>query len=117
VLLADQLVDQRDGLANGKTLVVRDADVGQDKELKDHVVVAPDRADLIFGPAAAMARHDLIVADMLEGPFMRFEIGRQHIDRLGFLFADGKFAVDHVKSASVHILRGDPSPGPTNSLS
>ncbi len=83
------LVDQRQRLADRGALVVRDADIGQDEELEHHVLVAPDRADLIFGPAAAMARDDLVLRDMLEGPFMRLEISGEHVDRLGFLLAGG----------------------------
>ena len=92
------LVDESDGLADGKALVVGDADIRHDEQLEHHVIVAPDRTDLIFGPASAMARDDLVLADMLEGPFMRFEIGGEHVDRLRLLLAYGIFAVDHVKN-------------------
>ncbi len=36
-----------------------------------------------------MTRDDLVLRDMLEGPFMRLEIGGKHVDRFGFLVASG----------------------------
>src|SRR6185369_6168169 len=74
-----------------RALFLDDADIRHDQHLKDLVFLAPDRPDLIFGPASPIAGADLFLGDMLKGPFMRLEIGSEHVDRLSFLIALRKF--------------------------
>src|SRR5688572_3402244 len=74
------LVDQADRLVGSLALVGRDADVRQCKELKNMILVAPDRAQLILGPAALESRDDLVLAAALIGPAERAIILFEHVD-------------------------------------
>ena len=65
------LVDQADRLVGRLALVGRDPDVGKRKELKNMIFVAPDRAQLILGPAALKGRDDFVLAGALIGPAER----------------------------------------------
>ncbi len=59
------------------------------------IFVAPDAAKLILRPATLRAGDDLILANLIETPPIRFEIGGQHIDRRGLLAAIFKFVAVH----------------------
>src|SRR5688572_32322736 len=75
------LVDQADRLVGGLALVGGDADVGQRQELEDMVLLAPDRPQLILGPAALEARDDLVLAAPFVRPAQGAEILLEHVDR------------------------------------
>src|SRR5205085_5005851 len=91
------LVDQADRLVGGGALLRRDPDVGKREELQHLVLGAPDRAQLILGPAPLEAGDDLILAVALIGPAQSAEIGLQHVDRgAGFAL---EFVLVHVHEA------------------
>src|SRR4051812_2665818 len=88
------LVDQSDRLVERRAALVGDADVGEGEELEDTVILAPDRAQLIFGPAALDLGDDLLVFALM-APAMGSEIIFEHVDRRGVLAVELGFVEHH----------------------